>query len=899
MKILNKGVSLLIVLTLLFSGMSFAVSEPLSFDDVANDSWYYEGVMTMAEYGVITGYPDGTFRPQNEVSREEFAVMMVRALQLGKSGSDSSFEDVDDDYWAVPYIEAAKKYLTGYKTNTGISFKPKYDAVREDMAVALVKALNYNVNNANLKVLNKFEDKELISENLKAYVAMAYEKRLIKGSQEEDGLYFNPTKTLTRAEAAVLLLAVIREEKITFDEEKVVIEDAEYTATKLKVEVEDDVAYLKWDKIKHEDFKGYKVVVSKYDSTPSYPDNGYVRYFTDDDITRFQIKEGQRASGSDFVKVEAGQRYYATITTLFKDGKKTSNVVSFKLNKQAEPTYIRPSLKIEHDEDEAKLFWTEINHPNFKYYKVVVSEKDKTPKYPDNGYMYAISNSDNNDVEIEVGDKGNHSDFYKIESGKSYYVSVSAVYKDRVLTSNVVGMSLTDDEDHDEYITPTLTIADKGDSVLLDWNKVDHSEFKGYKVVVSKSDDSPVYPDNGYMKYITDKDNTAFEIKVGDKAYNADFVKIEKDQWYYAAITVLYDDDKVVTNTVKFKIDQEVSDDYITPNLVVRENGTTVELDWNRIDHTEFQGYKVVVSEGNEAPKYPADGYMKYITDKDVTTFDISKGMKAYNADFNGIEYDKEYYASITVLYKNGKTYSNTVVFELEEEERNYIEPTLDLRIDEEEQLAHLSWTRIDHPDFQGYKVVVSATDDSPEYPSNGYVTYITDKNQSEFDLAVGTKGYNTDFYKIEENEKYYVAITAVYSDDKVTGNVEDFEFEFEEEEEEVEDLVEELVKPVLEIESLTSGSVAFNWGMIDHEEFEGYKLVISKDNESPSYPDDGYMTYITDEETTHFDVNIGDAPQRGDFETIEENVTYYATITALYGEDKLTSDSVSFTLTE
>ena len=782
MKILNKTISFLIVLMLLFSGMSFAITEQLAFDDVARNSWYYEGVMTMAEYGVITGYPDGTFKPQEEVSREEFAVMMVRALQLGKNGSDSSFEDVDNDYWAVPYIEAAKKYLTGYKTNTGISFKPKYNAVREDMAVALVKALNYNVDNAKLNLLNKFKDKKLVSENLKPYVAVAYEKRLIKGSQESDGLYFNPTKTLTRAEAAVLLLSVIREEKITFDEEKVVIEDADYVPSKLSIEVEEDIAYLKWNKIKNKAFKGYKVVVSKFDSTPNYPDNGYVRYITNADVTSYQLKVGQKANGSDFNRIESGERYYVTITTLFNDGKKTSNIVSFILEEQASQSYIRPQLKIEHDGDEAKLYWTKISHPNFKYYKVVVSEKDKAPKYPDNGYMYAFSNSSKNYAEIEIGDKGNHSDFTKISSGKSYYVSISAVYEDRVMTSNVVSMILTEEDD---YITPTLLMTSKGDRILLDWNKVDHSKFKGYKVVVSKEDDSPLYPDNGYMKYITNKDKTAFEVKVGDKAYNADFIKVEKDHWYYAAISVLYDDKTTVTNTVKFKIDQEVSNDYITPNLVVRDHGDSVELDWNRIDHAEFKGYKIVVSEDEEAPKYPDDGYMKYIVDKDITSFDIKEGMEAYNSDFNGISYNEEYYASITVLYKNGKTYSNTVAFELEEEDKNYIEPSLDLVVDEENSIAKLSWTRIDHSEFEGYKVVVSKSESTPEYPENGYVTYITDKNQSKFELTIGTKSYNSDFYKIEAGQKYYVAITAVYKDGKVTGNVENFELTVEAEERE------------------------------------------------------------------------------------------------------------------
>jgi len=107
------------------------------------------------------------------------------------------------------------------------------------------------------------------------------------------------------------------------------------------------------------------------------------------------------------------------------------------------------------------------------------------------------------------------------------------------------------------------------------------------------------------------------------------------------------------------------------------------------------------------------------------------------------------------------------------------------------------------------------------------------------------------------------------------------------------------LITPALEIHSLTERSVEFEWTTIDHNQFDGYKLVISKDDTRPSYPEDGYMTYITKAETHTFQVNIGDIPQRGDFKSIEQNVIYHATITALYGDDKLTSESVSFILSE
>lgn len=579
MKLFRNSISLMLLVTLLLMGISFSESNGTIFDDVATDSWYYEGVTTMAEYGIITGYPDGSFRPMNRVSREEFAVMMVRALKLGKSGSDSSFEDIKGDYWAVPFIEAAKLYLTGYKTSSGVAFKPKADAVREDMAVALVKALEYRVSSADLSVLKDFKDEILISENLRPYVALAYEKGLINGATEDDGLYFHPTKTLTRAEAAVLLLAVIREEKIAFDDsqEKIVFDDNDYKATKLKVEVKGDTAFLKWDKIKHKDFESYKLVVSRYDSTPSYPTNGALRSFDEREVTRFQVRKGQEVAESDFVKIEPGVQYYVAITTVYTEGKRTSNAISFKIENSPEPEYIRPSLNIENKGNEAELKWTRVKHPNFKYYKVVVSQNDKTPEYPENGYMFVISNPDEKDIDIHLGDEASESDFGKIVANQLYYISITAVYEDKKITSNVVEMLLTgdedevddidedddfdadddfDDDDYDDesYVKPILNIEIQDSRVKLNWTRVNHSDFEGYKVVVSKNNTSPSYPVDGYMKYITDKESNSYVIELGDAPNNGDFDRIEKNVTYHVSITVIYDDKRVTSLPVTFTI---------------------------------------------------------------------------------------------------------------------------------------------------------------------------------------------------------------------------------------------------------------------------------------------------------------------------------------------------------
>lgn len=84
-----------------------------------------------------------------------------------------------------------------------------------------------------------------------------------------------------------------------------------------------------------------------------------------------------------------------------------------------------------------------------------------------------------------------------------------------------------------------------------------------------------------------------------------------------------------------------------------------------------------------------------------------------------------------------------------------------------------LSWDQVDASDFNGYKVVISATDSSPQYPDNGYLFYITDRGKTS--VAVdNTSSYNGgDFGAyLEPGQTYYFSITALYANEKVPGNV-------------------------------------------------------------------------------------------------------------------------------
>lgn len=175
------------------------------FSDVPPDHWAYQYVGELVERGAINGYPDGKYYPDKIVTREEFAKIMVVAAGLTAAPVEySSYTDVDVTYWASPFIETAKPYMTAYQDSWGgTSFHPKDGALREDIAVAVVKLKGYDTRLADLSILQTmFSDVDGISAAAQPYVALAVENGIISGYL--DGT-FRGQATITRSEAAAML----------------------------------------------------------------------------------------------------------------------------------------------------------------------------------------------------------------------------------------------------------------------------------------------------------------------------------------------------------------------------------------------------------------------------------------------------------------------------------------------------------------------------------------------------------------------------------------------------------------------------------------------------------------------------------------------------------------------
>ena len=194
-----KKISIIFLIVILMQTVGFAVDYPQKFYDVPKDHWAFSQIAELVDRGAISGYQDGSYKPNNTVTRAEWAKIMIKAANKNLGSDTSSFSDMSG-HWANPYVNASKEYMTSYAG--GKEFRPDIAILREDVTVALVKLKGYSTDNVDFSYIADFNDPDSISASCKQYVALAVEKGLISGF--EDGT-FRGQDTLTRAEAATLL----------------------------------------------------------------------------------------------------------------------------------------------------------------------------------------------------------------------------------------------------------------------------------------------------------------------------------------------------------------------------------------------------------------------------------------------------------------------------------------------------------------------------------------------------------------------------------------------------------------------------------------------------------------------------------------------------------------------
>jgi hypothetical protein len=149
-----------------------------TFKDIAGH-WAKEGIERAVNMGFVNGYGDGTFRPDLKITRAEFVVMTARAFDFEvKGGMSLNFSDVDKiPVWARPYIAEAEQagLIKGYEDG---SFRPNQWISRSEMAVLIMRLFD-GEHKPNAKI--SFVDKQQIKPWALPSVAAAADLGIIKG----------------------------------------------------------------------------------------------------------------------------------------------------------------------------------------------------------------------------------------------------------------------------------------------------------------------------------------------------------------------------------------------------------------------------------------------------------------------------------------------------------------------------------------------------------------------------------------------------------------------------------------------------------------------------------------------------------------------------------------------
>jgi len=174
-------------------------SPPDSFSDIQNH-WAKPFIQGLLDKGLISGFQDGTFKPDQKMTRAEYAALLVKAFNPSAKREGINFTDVADDFWARDVIQQAYRgeFLSGFPDN---SFKPNDNVQRAQVIVSLVNGLGLSASGGT--VLSTYGDRAAIPDYAKDEVSTATKKDIVVSYPDTQQL--NPTKDATRAEVAAMV----------------------------------------------------------------------------------------------------------------------------------------------------------------------------------------------------------------------------------------------------------------------------------------------------------------------------------------------------------------------------------------------------------------------------------------------------------------------------------------------------------------------------------------------------------------------------------------------------------------------------------------------------------------------------------------------------------------------
>ena len=172
------------------------------FSDIIGH-WAEKEIQAMANRGIVSGVTETTFEPDREITRAEFATLVVKALNL-KSTVSAGFTDVAEGAWYAQYVNAAANagFISGYAGE----FRPEDAITREEMAVIIVKTYQFQGGKTESGKISEFSDKDQIADWAVTYADQAISTGFISGMTENT---FGPKVLATRAQVTAVLYRML------------------------------------------------------------------------------------------------------------------------------------------------------------------------------------------------------------------------------------------------------------------------------------------------------------------------------------------------------------------------------------------------------------------------------------------------------------------------------------------------------------------------------------------------------------------------------------------------------------------------------------------------------------------------------------------------------------------
>lgn len=181
---------------------NLAWAQSATFKDVEADYWAKPFIERLAQEDIIAGFPDGSFKPNQPVTRAQFAAIVRKAFKETVVRNSRDFSDIPSKYWATSSIDKAYTtgFMSGYPDGT---FQPEQKIPKVQALVSISSGLNLAPSGSIENTLDVFRDGGEVPDYARKGVAAATQRNLVVNYPNKS--FLNPNEVATRADIAAFV----------------------------------------------------------------------------------------------------------------------------------------------------------------------------------------------------------------------------------------------------------------------------------------------------------------------------------------------------------------------------------------------------------------------------------------------------------------------------------------------------------------------------------------------------------------------------------------------------------------------------------------------------------------------------------------------------------------------